>query len=75
MGLILVNIKFTLKNIFYCVIIFVKVGDNMGYIEELRKMIGHTPVNLVGSVVIIKNEKNEILLHKRTFPEDTWSFT
>lgn len=46
----------------------------MGYIEELRKMIGHTPVNLVGSIVIIKNEKNEILLQKRTFPEDTWSF-
>lgn len=46
----------------------------MGYIEDLRKMIGHMPVNLVGSIVIIKNEKNEILLQKRTFPVDTWSF-
>lgn len=46
----------------------------MGYIEDLRKMIGHKCVNLVGSVVIIKNENDEILLQKRTFPTDTWSF-
>lgn len=46
----------------------------MGYIEDLRKMIGHEPVNLIGSVVIIKNDRNEILLQKRTFPTDTWSF-
>lgn len=46
----------------------------MGYIEDIRKLVGHTAINLVGSIVIIKNEKNEILLQKRTFPADTWSF-
>lgn len=46
----------------------------MGYIENLRKMVGHAPVNLVGSVVIIRNEKGEILLQKRAFPLNTWSF-
>lgn len=57
-----------------CVIIYLKAGDNMGYIEDLRKIIGHKRINLVGSVVIIKNEKGEILLQKRTFPSETWSF-
>lgn len=46
----------------------------MDYIKNLRKMIGHEPVNLIGSVVIIKNDSGEILLQKRTFPTDTWSF-
>ncbi len=57
-----------------CAIIYLKAGDNMGYIEDLRKIIGHKCINLVGSVVIIKNERDEILLQKRTFPVDTWSF-
>lgn len=37
----------------------------MGYIEDLRKVVGHRPLILVGSTVIIVNEKKEILLQKR----------
>ncbi len=29
----------------------------MGYIEELRALVGHRPVILVGALAIIKNEK------------------
>ncbi|MBO4474472.1 MAG: NUDIX domain-containing protein [Clostridiales bacterium] len=38
----------------------------MGYIMDLRKHIGHDPLIATGAGVIIVNEKNEILLGKRT---------
>lgn len=37
----------------------------MGYIENLRQVVGHEPLNLVGVAVAIINEHNEILLQKR----------
>ena len=37
----------------------------MGYVENLRKIVGHIPLILVGSVVIIIDEKQRILLQKR----------
>lgn len=37
----------------------------MGYVENLRKIVGHIPLILVGAVVIIANEQNQILLQKR----------
>ena len=37
----------------------------MGYIEDLRKIIGHRPVILVGIAVAVMNESGEILLQKR----------
>lgn len=37
----------------------------MGYIEDLRKIVGHIPLILVGAVVIITNDENQILLQKR----------
>lgn len=37
----------------------------MGYVESLRKVIGHRPVILVGIAVAIINENGEILLQKR----------
>ncbi|OPJ55208.1 NUDIX hydrolase [Clostridium oryzae] len=37
----------------------------MGYIEELRKIVGHRPLILVGAVVVIIDEKKRILLEKR----------
>ncbi|KRF43765.1 NUDIX hydrolase [Paenibacillus sp. Soil787] len=37
----------------------------MGYVEDLRKIVGHIPLILVGSVVIITNDENKILLQKR----------
>ena len=38
----------------------------MGYIEELRKKTNHMPLVLPHSVVVIFNEKNEILLEERS---------
>jgi ADP-ribose pyrophosphatase YjhB (NUDIX family) len=44
----------------------------MGYIEELRDIVGTRPLILVGSVVVIVNEEGRILLQQRKFPEGTW---
>ncbi|MDR7002600.1 NUDIX hydrolase [Neobacillus niacini] len=43
----------------------------MGYIEDLRKVIGTRPIILVGAVVGVFNEQGEILLQKR--PEGIWA--
>src|SRR5699024_10779168 len=37
----------------------------MGYIKDLRKMLGSCPLIMVGACVIIVNNKNEILLQLR----------
>jgi ADP-ribose pyrophosphatase YjhB (NUDIX family) len=42
----------------------------MGYIEDLRKIIGARPLILVGSVVGVIDEHGKILLQKR--PEGVW---
>ena len=44
----------------------------MGYIEELRAMIGHARVNLCGSVVIIQNSEGKILMQQRKYPYGRW---
>jgi len=44
----------------------------MGYIEDLRKIVGHRPLILVGSVVIIIDEQGKLLLQQRTFPNGVW---
>lgn len=44
----------------------------MGYIEDLRKKIGHDCVIFPGSVVIITDEDGRILLQKRTHPKGKW---
>ena len=38
----------------------------MGYILELRKVLGSRPVIMAGAGAIIINERNEILLGRRT---------
>lgn len=38
----------------------------MGYIEELRRLIGTRPIIMAGVSVIVINNNNEILLQKRT---------
>lgn len=38
----------------------------MGYISDLRKIIGTRPIFLVGSCVLVFNEKGQLLLQKRT---------
>ena len=42
----------------------------MGYIEELREIIGTRPLILVGAVVGVVDEDGKILLQKR--PEGVW---
>ncbi|MGG2014266.1 NUDIX hydrolase [Bacillus sp. S10(2024)] len=38
----------------------------MGYIQELRKLVGTKPLIIVGSAIIVLNEKNEVLLQLRS---------
>ena len=45
----------------------------MGYIEELRALVGHRPLILCGAIVIIEDEKGRILLQERRFPKGKWS--
>lgn len=44
----------------------------MGYVEELRKFVGHRPLILVGAVVIVLDEKGNVLLQQRTEPHGKW---
>lgn len=44
----------------------------MGYIEELRKLVGHRPLIFVGSVVVVVDEQGRLLLQQRKFPEGVW---
>ncbi|WP_421378106.1 NUDIX hydrolase [Bacillus salacetis] len=38
----------------------------MDYVKDLRKLVGHRPLILPGSVVLILNEENKLLLQHRT---------
>lgn len=38
----------------------------MGYIEELRKIIGNRPIIMVGAGVLVMDEQHRLLLGKRT---------
>lgn len=44
----------------------------MGYVEDLRKIIGHRPIILVGSVVVIVDPQGRLLLQKRKYPYGSW---
>ncbi|MGM0790840.1 MAG: NUDIX hydrolase [Bacillota bacterium] len=44
----------------------------MGYIEELRKIVGHRPLILTGSVGILVNKRGQLLLQQRVFPAGSW---
>lgn len=46
----------------------------MGYVEEIRKLVGHRRLILCGSSVVIQNEKGELLLQQRVYPEGRWCF-
>lgn len=37
-----------------------------GYIKEIRELIGHKPLILVGSTIIVMNDKKEILFQFRS---------
>lgn len=44
----------------------------MGYIEELRAVVGHRPLIFVGAVVVIVDEQGRLLLEERKFPQGLW---
>ncbi|MGE8203355.1 NUDIX hydrolase [Heyndrickxia sp. NPDC080065] len=44
----------------------------MGYIEDIRKLVGHRPLILVGAVVVMLDDKGRILLQQRKFPKESW---
>ncbi|MFC4653122.1 NUDIX hydrolase [Lactococcus nasutitermitis] len=46
----------------------------MGYIEDLRADIGHRPIIMVGSLLILENEAGQMLLQKRTYTAGNWGF-
>lgn len=47
----------------------------MGYIEDLRAVVGHRPLIFVGAVTIIVDEKGRLLLQQRMFPHGAWGIT
>jgi 8-oxo-dGTP pyrophosphatase MutT (NUDIX family) len=47
----------------------------MGYIEELRKIVGHRPLIFVGSVTVIVDDMGRLLLQQRKFPNGAWGIT
>jgi len=44
----------------------------MGYIEDLRSIIGHKRIILNGCIVFIRNPKGQILMQKRKYPYGKW---
>ena len=44
----------------------------MNYVKELRGLVGHRPLILVGAVAMIMNEKGEILLQQRNEQKKRW---
>jgi len=44
----------------------------MGYIEDLRSIIGHKRIILNGCIAFIKNPKGRILMQQRKFPYGKW---
>jgi len=44
----------------------------MGYVEELRAIIGHRKIILNGCVVFIQNLKKQILMQQRAYPRGKW---
>lgn len=44
----------------------------MGYIEELRAIIGHRRILLPGCCVFIKNPAGQILMQQRKYPYGKW---
>ena len=44
----------------------------MNYVKYLREYIGHKPVILNGTSVIVLDKENRVLLQKRTYPQKNW---
>jgi hypothetical protein len=46
----------------------------MGYVENLRRLVGKETVILVGALVIAENDEGRILLQERTSPPGSRRF-
>ena len=44
----------------------------MGYIEDLRSIIGHKRIILNGCIAFIKNSQGQILMQQRKYPYGKW---
>jgi ADP-ribose pyrophosphatase YjhB (NUDIX family) len=44
----------------------------MGYVEELRALVGHRPLILVGAVAVIVDKMGRLLLEERKYPKNKW---
>jgi 8-oxo-dGTP pyrophosphatase MutT (NUDIX family) len=44
----------------------------MGYVEDLRKIVGHRPLIFVGAVAVMTDSQGRILLQQRKFPNGVW---
>ena len=44
----------------------------MGYIEEIRKLIGHMRIILPGCIAVIRNKKGQLLMQQRAYPHGKW---
>lgn len=44
----------------------------MGYVEDLRKLVGTRPLILVGAVTVLTDSSGRLLLEERKFPKNTW---
>lgn len=48
------------------------VEVNVSYVKELRTIVGHRPLILVGSVAIVVDKVGRLLLQQRKFPRGVW---
>ncbi len=46
----------------------------MGYVEELRALVGHRRLILCGASAVVRNARGELLLQQRRYPEGRWCF-
>lgn len=44
----------------------------VGYVEDLRSLVGNRPLIFVGSAVVLVNSEGRILLQQRKFPKGKW---
>ncbi|ARI75505.1 NUDIX hydrolase [Halobacillus mangrovi] len=44
----------------------------MGYVEDLRAIVGNRPLIFVGSVVIVVDDRDRVLLQQRRSPHGVW---
>jgi len=44
----------------------------MGYIEEIRKLVGHNRIILPGCIAAIRNKDGQVLMQQRVYPHGKW---